>query len=109
MGLFLRGGVVSDSLKIEGDSTKRESWSFSNSFPYEDQFTHAAGWPPSCPAGSIELFRGDPNSEDDGRCGGCSQKNVICKWVKSVYVSASGTIGSGSETKPRNMKVVYIM
>ena len=89
---------MADALDLEDDSIKRTSWSFGNSFTYEDNFAHY-----HCPSGSF-----DTGSVDAGTCKDCLHDRY-CKWSKTVTVSDSGSIGTGSETKPKNMNVVYII
>ena len=90
---------MADALNLEEDTIKRTSWSFQDSFNYEDNFLHNWG----CPSGSAHV-----GGVDGGTCHDCSQDSY-CKYTKSITVSDSGTVGTGSETKPKNMNVVYII
>merc|ERR1711915_699062 len=82
--LFLRGGLVADALETEVDTIK--------AFTYKDQFMHVT----SCPSGSSWIDR-----TGSGTCHDCGSDS---------YCERTMTVSSGhSETKPKNMNVVFII
>ena len=83
---FLRGGHVGDALTLEEDSVNGER------LTYEDNFL---GYDYSCPSGTTQSSKRQVCNED---CG----DDAVCKRTEHLK-------GSSSETKPKNMNVVFIM
>lgn len=84
---FLRGSIVADALVTEEDSVNTDGlsvkdWTF---------HTHTG-----CPDGSHYLWSSGP-----GTCSSCSS-DYYCEFIRDVE-------GSSSETRPKNMNVVYII
>ena len=84
---FLRGSVVSDALITEEDSVKTDGLSV------KDWAFHVG----ACPDGSEYLSR-----SSSGTCRDCSD-DYYCQFTREVEGSSS------SETRPKNMNVVYII
>jgi len=83
---FLRGSPTQNVLEVENDEVK----SYTHTF--EDYWFHVGG----CPAGWENVGRAS-----DGTCSSCYADN----YCKRTQESSRG----GSETRPKNMRVVYIM
>ena len=84
---FLRGGHVGDALTMEEDSVNAEK------LTYEDRFYNPDTG--SCPSGTTHWVNRRVCNK------GCDD-DAVCK--RTVHLK-----GSSSETKPKNMNVVFIM
>ena len=84
---FLRGGHVGDALTLEEDCVNADQ------LTYEDRFYYPGTT--SCPSGSSLWVSRRVCNED-------CENDVVCK--RTVHLG-----GSSSETKPKNMNVVFIM
>ena len=88
--MFIRGGSDSEELTFEDDSVKSHEHSF--------QDTYINPWHDGCPSGSSPVYGsngyGSNHNADD----------PVCKWNLST-----GVYGEGDETKPKNMKAIFII
>ena len=105
---FLRGGLVSDALKVEEDSLQEHSHASTVSDPGHSHGYGQWSWNGAEPDGASDVVF-DP-SHDDTSIG-------FKYWEHTEYVTSrismavTGVQGGrkGSETKPKNMNVVFVM
>ena len=98
---FLRGGKISEVLQMESDSISLQNLHMSHSLKYYDIFY--AGYDRNCGSDGATNYDSIEEPSISGR-----HKDFRCGKTSSV----SGDInlnGGGSETRPVNMKVVWIM
>ena len=96
---FLRGGLEKDVLNLEEDSIEQQNWSFQGSTSIKDQFF----WTGGCPSDSSYI-----GPTPSGTCGHCAS-DQFCQKTSHIAISDEVTVGTGGETKPKNMNVVFIM